>query len=77
MPRVCYIAVQVEEQYARDVARVHGAGADPGEQDYKSFLKVRQLPGLDPVEIVYVIHSYYCSCSFCTRLRANFASSRM
>ena len=31
---------QVEEQYARDVARVHGAGADTGDQDYKSFLKV-------------------------------------
>jgi len=32
--------IQVEEQYARDVARVHGAGAEAGDQDYKSFLKV-------------------------------------
>eukprot|EP00967_Tisochrysis_lutea_P077474 scaffold105226_cov18-Tisochrysis_lutea.AAC.1 len=34
-----YTHTQVEEQYAKDVARMHGAGAESGDQDYKSFLK--------------------------------------
>lgn len=45
------VFMQVEEQYARDVARMHGDGAASGEQDYKSFLKVRCV--LSPAFIVY------------------------
>jgi hypothetical protein len=32
--------LQVEEQYARDVARVRGAGAIAPEDDYNAFLRV-------------------------------------
>jgi hypothetical protein len=36
----CFLSAQVEEQYARDVARVRGAGAVAPEDDYNAFLRV-------------------------------------
>ncbi len=50
-PRPCaHALMQVEEQYARDVARLRGQDAVASEDDYKSFL--RELGGAPPPELM-------------------------